>query len=102
MAQADEVSFTQYRDACAAVERLGNQLKTASPDEAAEHHLPELTREVSLIFGFVGVNMTARHVPRFTRTVEEMEAAKAGTLQEETQPQEEQADGSISDERPDA
>jgi hypothetical protein len=88
-AEADEVSYTQYRNACAALARIGEHLQTADPDEAAEHYLPEMTHQVALIFSFVGSNMTARHVPRYAQTVAELEAAKDGTLPTKHQSQEE-------------
>lgn len=76
----DEVSYSDYRAACKHLADVAAQMQVAEPDEAATHWLPELTRLTALIFNFVGNNMTARHVPRYARTVAELEAAKSGRL----------------------
>lgn len=72
----DEVSYTDFLRACRKLEHLGAAMRSADPDEMAEHWLPELTRCEALIFSFVGSNMTARHVPGYQRTVAELQAAK--------------------------
>lgn len=75
-AVSDEVSFSDYRKACVRLQQVGESLLSADPDEAAEHWLPILTLQLSLIWSFVGVNMTARHTSTFTQTVADLEAAK--------------------------
>lgn len=74
----DEVSASDYHRACLKLEHIGLQLRVADADEAVQHWLPELTLATAIIFSFVGSNMTARHVPRYARTVAELQAAKDG------------------------
>jgi hypothetical protein len=80
MSVRDEVTFTEYLRACRRLEECAGALSDADPDEAAEHWLPELTRHVQVIFAFVGVNMTARHVGHYARTVAALEEAKVGPV----------------------
>ena len=76
----DEVSASDYRRACDRLHFIASILPGCDPDEAAEHWLPELTKQIALVFNFVGSNMTARHVPGYARTVGALEAAKEGRL----------------------
>lgn len=76
----DEVSYSDYRKACAGLAKCGHSLRDADPDEGAEHWLPEITKHIAVIFSFVGSNMTARHLPRYAQTVAQLEAAKQGIL----------------------
>jgi hypothetical protein len=76
MDRPDEVSYSDYRRACDELQRHAAALRDAAPDEAAEHWLPGATRELALIFSFVGSNMTARHVPHYLKTVAVYQAIK--------------------------
>lgn len=76
----DEVSFSDYLTACKRLAQTAVALQHCEPDEAAEHHLPAMTRHTAIIFSFVGSNMTARHVPGYQQTVADLQAAKDGTL----------------------
>lgn len=82
----DEVSFSDYQEACRALSRNANQLEGARPDEAAEHYLPEITRHIAIIFSFVGSNMTARHVPKYVRAQAALDRAKDGVVESPTTP----------------
>lgn len=72
----DEVSYSDFRQACARIKRLGERMAGAEPDELAEHYLPDLSKQYALVFSFTGSNMTARHLPLYHRTLAELEAAK--------------------------
>jgi hypothetical protein len=88
MEPTDEVSYTQYRHACRRLSHLASNLEAADPDEAVEHYLPLMTREIALIFSFVGSNATMRHLHTYARTVADLQAAKEGKLPDHN-PQEE-------------
>lgn len=76
MERPDEVSYSDYQEACRRSSICMGALKLCPPDEAVEHWLPELTRNIAVVFSFVGSNMTARMVPQFGEVTNAMQAAK--------------------------
>lgn len=75
--QKDEITASDYRAACMGIEHCAVALQQCAPDEAILHWLPKLTRDIAVVFSFVGDNATMRHVPKYLETVGALEAAKS-------------------------